>query len=94
MSYRVTSYQPTPNPNALKCMLSAPISDRPRSFRTPQDAADDALASRLFAVPGVAGLLLNGDWITVNKAPAAEWVGVKRGVERVLAEIAEEHPSE
>lgn len=87
MGYRITKYQATPNPNALKCFLSSPISDRPRSFRAASEVGEDALAASLFAVPGVAGLLLSGDWMTVNKAPDADWPAVKKGVERALAEI-------
>ncbi|MGE3107703.1 MAG: NifU N-terminal domain-containing protein [Phycisphaerales bacterium] len=86
MGYRITRYQPTPNPNALKCFLSAPISDRPKSFRKPEDAGDDAIARRLFAVPGVCGLLLSGEWMTVNKSPDAQWPAVKKAVERALGE--------
>ena len=85
MSYRVTRYEETPNPNALKCILDRPISDHPKSFRTPDAATGDALAESLFAVDGVAVLLMNGDWITITKSPDANWKAVKVGVERVLA---------
>jgi hypothetical protein len=88
MPYTVTKYQSTPNPNALKCFLSGSLSDRPKSFRKPEEAAGDATATRIFAVPGVSSLLINGDWMTVNKSAEVEWGGVKRGVERVLAELA------
>lgn len=86
MGYRITKYQPTPNPNALKCFLSAAISDRPKSFRKAEDVNGDPLATKLFGVAGVAGVLLNGDWMTVNKADAADWGSVKKGIERVLGE--------
>ncbi len=87
MGYRITKYQPTPNPNAMKCFLSSPISDVPRSFRRAAEAGDDVVATKLFGVPGVAGVFLNGDWMTVNKAAEAEWGVVKKGIERVLGEI-------
>ena len=86
MGYRITKYQPTPNPNALKCFLNAAISDRPKSFRKAEDVNGDPLAMKLFGVTGVAGVLLNGDWMTVNKADAADWGSVKKGIERVLGE--------
>jgi hypothetical protein len=89
MPIRVTKYQPTPNPNALKCFLDSRISAGPRSFRTAVEGADDPVAAPLLAVPGVAGLLLNGDWLTVNKAPGADWAIVKQGVERVLGALGE-----
>lgn len=91
MPLRVKSFQPTPNPNAVKCVLDRAVVREPLSYRSapaPGEGADEGerLAAALFTVPGVVGLLLNGDWVTVNKAPDAEWSSVKEGVRRVLAE--------
>lgn len=88
MPYRVIRYEETPNPNALKCILDRPISAHPRSFRGPESAGDDEAARALFSVKGVAVILMNGDWMTVNKTPEASWKSVKAGVERVLGEMA------
>ncbi len=85
MSYKITRYEDTPNPNAVKCWLDRPISDRPRSFLNARQAANDALAAALFAVEGVATLLFNGEWMTVNKKPSARWPELRRRVEQVLA---------
>ncbi len=85
MPYHITQFQPTPNPNALKCSLEPRLPDPPRSFRTAADAEGDPLGTALFAVDGVTSLLLNGDWMTVNKAPDADWGTVKRGVQSVMA---------
>ena len=87
MPYTVARFEPTPNPNALKCILDRPISDRPRSFRRPADAEGDPVAARFFAIEGVSGLLLNGGWLTVNKSPEAEWPAVKRAVQQTLAAL-------
>lgn len=94
MSYTITSFQPTPNPNALKCVLDRPITRAPVSYRSAADLANEApaadpsdahrLAPALFAVPGVAGLLFNHDWVTVNKAPQSDWSEVKAGITRAL----------
>jgi hypothetical protein len=87
MPHAVTTFQPTPNPNALKCVLDRPLDGPIRSFRTPADAKDDPLARELFAVPGVTTLLLSGAWLTVNKSPDAPWAPIKAGVEAVLAKV-------
>jgi NFU1 iron-sulfur cluster scaffold homolog, mitochondrial len=84
MSHRVLEFQPTPNPNALKCILDAPLPEPIRSFRKPEEAAGDPLGSRLLAIPGVSSVLLSGGWMTVNKAPAANWPAVKKAVQDVL----------
>lgn len=85
MPYRVIAFQPTPNPNALKCMLEPRLPDPPRSFRSAVEVGDDPLAKALFAVSGVTSVLLNGDWMTVNKSSSADWSSVKRGVQDVLS---------
>ena len=86
MPHTITRYETTPNPNALKCWLDRPISDRPRSFLNADMAADDPLALRLFADAGLTTLLLNGDWITINKPADAAWPAVKKAVEAALAQ--------
>lgn len=80
----MTRYEETPNPNALKCILDRSISDHPKSFLGAESAGGDAVARALFGVEGVAVILMNGDWMTVNKSPGASWASVKAGVERVL----------
>lgn len=87
MPVKVLSYEQTPNPNALRCVLSASVSDGSRPYRTAEQAAaaGDALACALFAVEGVAGLLLHKDWMTVSKRPDAAWPRIKKGVEKALA---------
>ena len=86
MPFRVTRFEPTPNPNAVKCWLDRPISAGPRSFLGPEAAGDDPVAAALFRDAGVTTILFNGEWVTVNKPPAADWDQVKRAVKRVLAE--------
>lgn len=86
MPYTVTEFESTPNPNAVKCWLDRPISDKPRSFLNAQMAADDAIAYALFTQVGVTTVLFNGDWVTVNKPPHAPWNTIKTGVKRVLKE--------
>lgn len=86
MSYRILAFEPTPNPNALKCTLDRAISDQPRSFLKASDAQDDALASSLFHISGIRCVLMNGDWITINKQDDAAWGPIKKSVRAVLRE--------
>ena len=85
MAFKVTEFEDTPNPNALKCWLDRSISDGPRSFLNAEQAAADPLASALFEGGQVVCLLFNGDWVTVNKKPDAKWPAVKTHVKKVLA---------
>jgi Fe-S cluster biogenesis protein NfuA len=70
----------TPNPATLKFLpgktvLPAGTAD----FTTSADATASPLAERLFAVPGVAGVFLGSDFITVTKAQG-EWQHLKPAV--------------
>ncbi len=91
MPWKVTSFEPTPNPNALKCLLDRPVlapGEPPRSYRRASESDADPLASALFAVEptgSVVCVLIGPDWITVNRAPGAEWSKVKKGVRDALA---------
>jgi len=84
MPLRVKSFQATPNPNAVKCVLEGRLDPAPRSYFKAEEAASDPLASSLFAIPGVTNLLLQPDWITVGKAPDADWKPIRAAIERVL----------
>ena len=88
MGLTITQYQETPNPNALKCLLSGSAGAGIRSFRGPVEAANDPIGTALFGVKGVTSLLINDRWIAVNKSPSADWASVKRGVERALAGLS------
>lgn len=88
MSFRITEFEPTPNPNAMKCWLDRPISDRPQSYFNAAMAAANPIAAALFEQAGVTNVLLNGDWLTVNKPQDAEWRTVKEKVKRVLRDAS------
>lgn len=83
----VIDTQPTPNPNALKYILSAPISDKPESFFNAAAAARHAVARRLFEINGVTSVLLLGDFVTVNKQPDVKWSAITPAVKAVLADV-------
>lgn len=83
---KVLEVQPTPNPNALKFIVEGTISDKPLSFFNPDAGKDHALASRLFAIPGVSSLLILNDFVTVSKSADATWKSITPAAKRVLAE--------
>lgn len=84
MPFSVTEFETTPNPNAMKCWLDRPISDKPRSFLNAEMAKADPIALALFSQAGVTNVLFNGEWLTVNKPPDAKWSTVKASVKQVL----------
>jgi hypothetical protein len=87
LPFTVTEVQSTPNPNATKFVLDHAISDHPVSFFNPESGKEHPIAARLFAIPGVAGILLLGDFVTVNKKPEARWGDITPKVKKVLTAI-------
>jgi hypothetical protein len=91
MPHKVLEFRDTPNPNAKKLLVdppTGPFGSPARSFRSANEATADALGKRLIAVPGVVGVLIHPDWITINKTPEATWDKVKGAVVKALAEVA------
>lgn len=68
-------FQPTPNPNAGKFVVSRPVVDgnASKSFYSAAQAASDPVAAALFNVAGVQSLFMADDFITVMKEPSADW---------------------
>jgi hypothetical protein len=84
MGFVVKEVQPTPNPNATKFVVDGNLTDQPLSFFNPAQGSHDPLASKLFAIQGVASVLILGDFVTVNKTPEAKWSAITRKVEDIL----------
>ena len=74
--------QHTPNPNAMKFSVGVEVGG-PRSY-VAANAGDDALASELFGIEGVASVFMTADFVTVTKEPGADWAGMVTGVEGIL----------
>ncbi len=84
MPYRVTKFEPTPNPHAVKCLVEPSPGPVPRSYFDAESASGDALAKALFEIEGVTNVLIHTAFITVCKHPDRAWGAVKRAIERVL----------
>lgn len=81
----VIDVQPTPNPNAMKFSVGRPTtSGSPRTFRSAAEAEADPLARMLFSIPGVAYVFMTADFVSVNKAPTANWEAILPEARRAL----------
>lgn len=86
MPLAITEYEETPNPDALKCWLDGSVSDGPVSFLRCEAAGDHPLAQAIFEGGKVTNLLLNGNWLTICRAPGTRWPPLKKKLEQALAE--------
>ena len=81
----------TPNPATLKFLPGETVlGDGTADFPAPEAAATSPLARRIFAVPGVTGVFLGSDFVTVTKADDAVWDHLKPSV---LGAIMEHYQS-
>jgi hypothetical protein len=83
---KIIDMQTTPNPNAMKIFVDAPVAAGTKSFFRAEAAAADPLASKLFQIDGVIGVMLLGSFLTISKHRDAEWEAVLAGVRKVLEE--------
>ena len=69
----------TPNPNAIKFLPGQDIIDGAPVDITSRDEALSLspFATRLFDVPGVEGVFIAQDYVSVTKNDATEWIRIK-----------------
>lgn len=79
----------TPNPNTLKYAVNRELLARGAvGFTRKEDAeARSPLAARLFAVPGISGVMIGRDFVTVTKSEEGDWDLVHKS----SSEIIERH---
>jgi len=76
----------TPNPQTLKFLPGRTVMGQGTAdFPSADGAERSPLAQRLFEVPGVAGVFLGADFITVTKGEA-EWAHIKPSILGVIME--------
>ena len=76
----------TPNPATLKFLPGRDVLvGEPRDFRSADDAAVSPLAAGLFSIPGVTGVFLGSDFVSVSK-DSTEWNHLKPAILGVIME--------
>ena len=77
----------TPNPATIKFLPGREIlTEGTADFRSEDDAVHAPLAQRLFKVPGVEGVFLGRDFVSVTKDASGDWIMLKSLVMAALME--------
>ena len=86
--------QSTPNPNALKFVLNTPVKTEGKAiYKSASEAADNKIASLLFAVPDITEVYFFDNYITVTQNGDGDWDELEEKVKKIiLANIAEHDP--
>ena len=75
----------TPNPNALKFVLSKVILESgSANFPDKTSSSNSPLAQKLFEVPSVKEVFFGRDFITVSKVPESEWDDIYDSVLKII----------
>ena len=79
--------EPTPNPATLKFLPGRTVMEQgTANFTSAGAAVRSPLAERLFTLPGVTGVFLGADFVTVSKDDGADWYQLKPSVLGVIME--------
>jgi len=71
----------TPNPATLKFIPGRPVlSAGTKDFRDAEAAAASPLAEHLFTIPGIVGVFLGADFVTVSKKEGSDWQRLKPAI--------------
>ncbi|MFY9341866.1 MAG: NifU family protein [Planctomycetota bacterium] len=83
---KVSSIQPTPNPNAFKFLVDQVLARNGQTlaYARPDQARNDVLAQGMFAIPGVETLFFCENFVTVSMTKEADWRAVAEQVTRLL----------
>jgi len=78
----------TPNPNTLKYMVNRELVKRSANYTNAADAQKNSpLAARLFQVPGITGVMIGRNFVTVSKSEEGDW----DAVHQKTSEAIEQH---
>ncbi|MDQ3680803.1 MAG: NifU N-terminal domain-containing protein [Actinomycetota bacterium] len=77
--------EPSPNPNALRFQLDVTLSET-LSVNGAAEAEDNEFAQEVFAAGGVASIFGVNDFVTVSRAPGADWDPIVAAVQKAAAE--------
>jgi Fe-S cluster biogenesis protein NfuA len=84
--------QPTPNPNALKFILSRDVMTLGKiSFKSPQDCREVPLAACLFDLRGVDQIHFFQNVITISKFSFEDWNSLEPAVQTCIESFIEDH---
>jgi Fe-S cluster biogenesis protein NfuA len=86
------SVQPTPNPNALKFILDAPVKTRDSAvYRDTSKCGDNQLAEALLGLSHVDEVYFATNFITVTQDGKADWDALENKIKDIIRKLFKDH---
>lgn len=79
----------TPNPQTLRFLTSAVLTETPAEFKSAQQTSTSPLAKKLFGFPWTAGVFIGRDFVAVTKQDWVDWETLAEPLEGLIAEHLE-----
>ncbi len=76
----------TPNPNTLKYSVNRQLLEKGAANFTRLEEAEkkSPLAAKLFSIPGITGVMIGKDFVTVTKSEDGDWDKVHQGCSKTI----------
>lgn len=76
----------TPNPNTLKYSVNRQLLEKGAANFTSRDDAEkrSPLAAKLFAIDGIAGVMVGRDFVTITKSDDGDWDSVHKNASNLI----------
>ena len=84
---QVIQTEPTPNPNAVKFVISGSFPPGSHSFVTNKEAERDRIAKPIFALGHIASVFYTNNFLTVSKNPDGDWQRLKPAILTILSSL-------
>ena len=84
--------QSTPNPNALKFVLSVPVKTEGKAtYKNPEECHTNPLARLLFSVPHVSEVYFFENYITITQDGQGDWDGLEEQIKSIILNNIKDH---
>lgn len=84
---RVVEAQFTPNPNAIKFVISGSFPDGSHAFRSTFEAQKDRIAKPIFSLGKISSVFYTSNFLTVSKEPEGDWQELKPAIMNILTTL-------
>ncbi len=84
---QIIDTQPTPNPNAVKFIVSGTFPAGSHAFMSAAEAEKDTLAKEIFSLGNITSVFYMNNFLTVSKTPSGDWNNLRDGIFAAVSKV-------